>query len=164
MVRAVSSALLPLSHFVHYLGFSLAIGAAVAGGIALRRARRAPVLERVGLEDAAATIVTRAELPGLFVAVFGGILATAANPRLLRVDESGVGPWLHIKLVMVMALLVVCHLKMFSARRLVRQRSHAASEADCEVLARRTRRLDALGLALAFAIMLVATFRYALFG
>ena len=94
----------------------------------------------------------------------GGIgLLVADDLRALKPATSGAGPWMHIKLTLVMAALVVAHLRMFRLARLVRERDSGASEADCEALASKALMLGNVALILYVSTIFVAIFRFVLF-
>jgi uncharacterized membrane protein len=152
-----------ISHLVHYVGFTMGVGASFAAAKAHAMASQHPAGPKAGMEAAAADIIAKVELPGLFLAVFGGILHLVNFPNHLKPALSGAGPWLHIKLLLVLALLVVAHLRMFRSKRLVRERAAGATEADCEALLGKARMLGKVDLALAVAVIGFATFRYVLF-
>lgn len=159
---SVSSSL-ALLRFVHFFGFILAIGGAAAAQRAIRLAREHSAASRAGIEVVARKLVTSMELVGLFVALGGGIGLIAQNPHHLQPAQSGAGPWLHVKLALVLAALVLSHLKMFRLARLVREREAGASEAECDALLMRAKALGGIGLALLGAILALTLFRYAWF-
>lgn len=156
MVSAMSLLSDGLSHLIHYSGFALALGASFAVQRIMASAREHSAAQRAGLEIAARKVIL-VELIGIFVAIFGGIFAIVLNPTVF-------GPWLHVKLLMVMILLVVSHLKMFRLARLVRERADGASEADCEATLKAARTLGLVDLAMFAGIMIVASLRFAIFG
>ena len=159
----MAGALGATSHIVHFWGFAMAVGGAM-GALRAHQASRGHTAEsKKGIEEVAAALITKVELPGLFIALFGGILAIANNPMVMKPAASGAGPWLHIKLVLVLAVLVIAHLKMFRARRLVRERASGASEADCDALLSKAELFAKVDLGLQLAIFFLATFRFVLF-
>src|SRR5688572_21442295 len=113
--------LLWTGRFIHFLGLGLAVGSAVV----------AMILFRKGLEQAALEAVGRVEIPGVFLAILGGVLLVVAQPEVLDPAASGAGPWLHVKLAFVMGALVVAHVRMFNVQRLLRSRE--ANEAKSEL-------------------------------
>jgi hypothetical protein len=139
--------------FIHFLGLGMAIGAAIAAALLFRQA----------LERAAADTIGKIEIPGVFVAIVGGILLVIAHPEVLDPAASGVGPWLHIKIAFVMGALVVAHLRMFNAKRLVRAREANESKDELDGLISKGKKLDSAGLALYLIILFVAAFRVMLF-
>jgi hypothetical protein len=154
---------LSLAHLVHYFGFAIAVGASAAAHRVMASSQSHSASEKAGFEGAAADIVTKVELPGLFLAVFGGILLIAANPDVLSPEKSGAGPWLSVKLLFVFGLLVVSHLRMFGLRRLVRARGAGESEADLEARHRKVKTLALVDLLLATVVVFIATCRFVLF-
>lgn len=159
----VAASLGALSHFVHYLGFAMAVGGSIAAYRVLKLADFVPGPTKTGLEAAASTVTTLIELPGLFIAVAGGIIAIVANPNVFSAAASGAGPWLHIKLVFVLGLLVVAHLRMFKTRRMVKERAAAASEAEIDKLRKAAQRFGLIDLGLTLVVFAIATFRFVLF-
>jgi uncharacterized membrane protein SirB2 len=159
----MTSSLGAFGHLVHYAGFEIAIGASVSAQSMLNAARKHTAASRAGIEDSAASILAKLNLAGLFVALFGGILLIVQNPAVLKPAESGAGPWLHIKLLLVFILLVVAHLRMFRAKKLVRTRAGGGTEAECEVLTGKALMFGKIDFALTAAIFFVATFRFVLF-
>jgi uncharacterized membrane protein len=157
----VSPAVVSLVRYLHFIGFALALGGSFAALRVAAAARLHSASEKTGFEGAAAEIITKVELPGLFLALFGGIGLVAANPAVL--DPTRGGSWLHIKLALVLGLLVVSHLRMFRARRLVRERAQGASEADVDALHAAVRKLALLDLLLGAGVFFVAVFRFAIF-
>ncbi|MBI4822256.1 MAG: hypothetical protein HY791_38710 [Deltaproteobacteria bacterium] len=160
----MSAGLIAVARWVHFVGFAVAFGASVAALFAHRSARKEAAPDKSGLEVAAASAITSVELPGLFLALFAGIALIAAFPAALDPKSSGAGPWLHIKLAFVLALLGASHVRMFRARRLTRERKAGASEAECEQLASAARTLGAVDVCLFVVIIALATMRFVLFG
>lgn len=150
-------------HFIHYFGFAMAIGASIAASKAHALARTQEAASKSASEIVAGDILTKVNLPGLFVALFGGIILIVTNPMVLSPANSGAGPWLHIKLLLVLGLFVVAHLRMFRAKRLVRERAAGASEADCDALLQKAQMFGKVDLVLTGAIFFIATFRFVLF-
>jgi uncharacterized membrane protein len=159
----VLSAVIPLSRLLHYVGFALAIGSAIAVTVARRRAANSQGAERDALEKIAGDLIAIVGIPGLFVTLVGGLLAVVANPGVLDPAGAG-GPWLHIKLPLVVMLLVAMFANVFATRLLVREREHGAKEQEVAALIARGMRLDVATIAIAVAILTLTTFRFALFG
>ncbi len=160
----VSPNTLAVLKFLHFLGFTLAVGGSYAAQRAIRLSREHSAAQRAGIEAAARKIVVSVELIGAFLALIAGVaLLIADDMRQLKPATSGAGPWMHIKLTLVLLVLVVAHLRMFRLARLVRERDAGASEADCEALAKKALLLGNVGLALYLAIVFVAIFRFVLF-
>ena len=164
ILRTVSlAAWYALARLTHFIGFAMAAGGSFAAFRAHAAARRESAPEKAGWEGAAAEIVTKVELPGLFLALFAGIALVAMNPAQLSPAKSGAGPWLHLKLTLVLVLLVVSHLRMFRSRKLARERSQGVAEVDCDALLGRAQKLARIDLALFATVFFVAIFRYVLF-
>ena len=83
--------------------------------------------------------------------------------RQLKPATSGAGPWLHIKLTLVLVSLVVSHLRMFRLARLVRTRDSGGTEAELDALAKKALLLGNVTLVLYMAVIFVAIFRFVLF-
>jgi len=151
-------------HLIHYFGFALAVGASIAALRIHGMVRESEAPAKAALEAAARAIIVKIEIPGQFLAMFGGLVAIVLNPNLLKPALSGAGPWLHIKLLLVLILLVVAHLRMFRSARLVRERAGGASEAELDALLGKALMFGKIDLVLAVLIFVLATFRYVLFG
>lgn len=145
-----------VARLIHFLGFSVAIGACVAATIAFRASGAA----RAGIDASAASIVTLAEIPGAFVALLGGLALVVMNPNVLDPASSGAGAWLHVKLVFVMGALVLAHLRMFNLHRVVRAND---ADEDAAALRKKGRTFDLLTLACYAAILLIVIPRYLVF-
>lgn len=157
MVSAMSPLSYGLSHLLHYAGFAVAFGGSIAARHLVSLARQHSAAKRAGVEIAARKVVVGVELIGLFVSIAGGIYALVLQPNLFT-------GWLHAKLTLVLALLVVSHLRMFKLARLVREREAGASEAECEALLKSAATLGLVDALLFAAIFIVATMRGVLFG
>jgi len=139
--------------FLHLIGFAAYLGA----GFAQQRFVKASAAD--GLADAvrdayerlAAAVVTKIELPAIFVSVLSGVLFIAVTPGLMR------QPWLHAKLTAVLLLLVLSHLEMFNARRIVRAREAGATS---EIAERKKRHglFGAIGTVLLLAVLGIVAF------
>lgn len=164
MLSPVSPNTLAVLKFLHFLGFVMAVGGAFAAQRAILLAREHAGAQRAGIEAAARKIVVSVELIGAFVALAAGIGLLIGRDMIdLKPAASGAGPWMHIKLTLVLIVLVVAHLRMFRLARLVRERAAGASESDCDALTRKALLLGNVDLALYLAILFVAIFRFALF-
>ncbi len=104
---------------------------------------------RDAYERLAATIVTRLELPAIFTSIASGILFLIHEPAYLRQAA-----WFHPKLTCVFLMLVLSHLEMFNARRIVRARESGAADADADIAARK-RRHGIMGSVGAFLVAVV---------
>lgn len=164
IVSRVSPNTYAILKFVHFLGFIMALGGGYAAQRLVKLSREYSAAQRAGIEVAARKVVVSVELIGAFVALGGGIgLLVADDLRALKPATSGAGPWMHIKLTLVLAALVVAHLRMFRLARLVRERDNGASEADCEALAGKALMLGNVALILYLSTVFVAIFRFVLF-
>ena len=106
---------------------------------------------RDAYESMAASAVTRIQLPAMFVSVLSGVVLLILKPGLLKLSA------MHVKLTVVVILLVISHLEMFNARRIVRARLRGDEAAEIEA---RKRRHGAMGLidmiGVVFILLLVA--------
>jgi len=140
---------------LHLLGFAAFLGGAFAQQRFMKMSARdglAPAL-RDEYERLAAALVTKIEVPGAFAQVVSGVALIVESPGFLHQH------WLHAKLTAVAILLVLSHLEMFNARRLVKARAARGDAAADEIASRKTRHavLGAVGTALVVAILLLAT-------
>jgi protoporphyrinogen IX oxidase len=135
---------------MHLVGFAAYIGAGFAQQQFVTRSAGDGLLAAVrdDQERLAATIVTQIELPALFAQVTTGIVLVALAPLWL---SQG---WLHGKLACVAVLLVLSHLEMFNARRIVKARASRGEAANDEIAARK-RRHAAFGLAGTIAVVIL---------
>jgi protoporphyrinogen IX oxidase len=120
---------------VHLVGFAAFLGAAFAQQRFMARSAReglAPAV-RDEYERLAAIVTTQIELPALFAQVVTGVVFVALVPQWLTQG------WLHGKLTCVLALLVLSHLEMFNARRIVKARVARGDGASAEIAARKSR-------------------------
>jgi hypothetical protein len=145
--------LLWTGRFIHFLGLGMAVGAALAAVLVFRK----------GLEQAALEAVGRVEIPGVFLAILGGILLVVAQPDMLDPETSGAGPWLHVKLAFVMGVLVVAHMRMFNVQRLVRSREANEAKDELDLMVAKGKKLDSASLTLYLVVLFVAVFRVMLF-
>jgi uncharacterized membrane protein len=106
---------------------------------------------RDAYERLAATIVTKIELPALIGSIVSGIVFVAQSPLFLKQG------WLHGKLVCVLVLLVLSHLEMFNARKIVRARQAGAAD---EIAARKKRHavLGNIGAFVVVVLLALVTF------
>ena len=156
-----------VGHLFHYFGFSMAIGGSIAALKSHKKARTLESDQKLATESVAADIVTKVELPGLFIALLGGVLLVIHNPLVFKASSedplAGPGPWLHIKLTLILALFVIAHLKMFRSRKAVRERAAGATESECNALSNKAISFGKICQSLYGAIFLIATFRYVIF-
>jgi protoporphyrinogen IX oxidase len=120
---------------LHLVGFAGYIGAGFAQQQFVTRSARGGLTAAVRdeYERLAATIVTQIELPALFAQVATGVVLIALAPLWLTQG------WLHGKLACVVVLLVLSHLEMFNARRIVKVRSARGDAANDDIGARKKR-------------------------
>jgi putative membrane protein len=140
---------------LHLVGFAAYLGAAFAQQriMAMSAAGSAPPTVRDAYERLASAILVRIELPALFAQVATGVVFVALLPQWLKQG------WLHGKLTCVLALLVLSHLEMFNARRIVKARADRGESASAEIAGRKKRHaaLGAVGtLAVVVLLLLVA--------
>jgi uncharacterized membrane protein len=103
---------------LHLLGYAGWVGAAVAQQRFMAASKRSgiePVI-RDQYERLSAALLTRLELPAALVSILSGVVILWLRPGLLKL------PGMHIKLTVVALALVLTHLEMFNARKIVRLR------------------------------------------
>ena len=141
--------------FIHLVGFAAFVGAAFAQQQFVARSTAEGIAADVRdeYELLAAAIVTKIELPALFVQVGVGVCFLLMTPMWLTQG------WMHAKLTCVVVLLVLSHLEMFNARRLVRARAARGDAAADEIAARKKRHAltGAIGTVLVLAVLVLAT-------
>jgi putative membrane protein len=120
---------------LHLVGFAAYIGAGFAQQQFMTRSAREGLgtAVRDEYERLAAAIVTQIELPAIFAQVVTGVVLIALAPLWL---SQG---WLHGKLTCVVVLLVLSHVEMFNARRIVKARAARGDAANEEIAARKKR-------------------------
>jgi len=120
---------------VHLLGFAAYVGGAFAQQQLLRSSGVTGMASAVrdAYERAAATVATKVELAGLFAQVLSGVLILVTFPGFMKQH------WMHAKLTAVLALLVVAHLEMINARRIVKARAAKGDAAESEIQGRKKR-------------------------
>jgi putative membrane protein len=121
--------------FIHLVGFAAFLGAAFAQQQFVARSTAQGIAPDVRdeYEQLAAAIVTKIELPALFVQVGVGICFLLMTPMWLTQG------WMHAKLTCVLVLLVLSHLEMFNARKIVKARADRGDAAETEIAARKKR-------------------------
>lgn len=147
---------LSLLLFLHLVSFAAYVGAGFAQNNFLKASAGdalAPAI-RAEYERLAAAIVTKIELPAIFGAIVSGIGFLGTNPALMRQG------WLHAKLTCVLLLAVLSHLEMFNARRIVRAREGAASDAEAVIASRKKRHalFGTIGSLLVVVLLALVTF------
>ena len=120
---------------LHLVGFAGYLGAGFAQQQFVTRSNRDGLTAAVRdeYERLAAAIVTQIELPAIFGQLVTGVALVALAPIWLTQG------WLHGKLACVAALLVLSHLEMFNARRIVKARADRGDAANDEIAARKKR-------------------------
>jgi putative membrane protein len=120
---------------LHLVGFAAYLGAGFAQQQFVTRSMRDGLTAAVRdeYERLAAAIVTQVEVPALFGQVLTGVALIALAPIWLTQG------WLHGKLACVAVLLVLSHLEMFNARRIVKARADRGDAAGDEIAARKKR-------------------------
>jgi uncharacterized membrane protein len=140
---------------LHLLGFAAFVGGAFAQQRLMRLSARdglAPPV-RDEYERLSAAILTKVEVPALFAQVVTGVAFIGEAPGFLHQH------WLHVKLTAVVLLLVLSHLEMFNARRLVKAREARGDAARDEIAERKRRHatMGAVGTVLVVAVLLLVT-------
>jgi|ERR1035438_2462584 uncharacterized membrane protein len=129
----------PIVHKVlillHLVGFATYLGAGFAQQQFMGRSRATGLAAAVRdeYERLAASILTRFELPALFVQIVTGVVFIAMTPTWLTQG------WLHGKLTCVVVLLGLTHAEMFNARKIVKARAARGDAAGEEIAARKAR-------------------------
>lgn len=146
---------LPFLLLLHLVGLAVFLGGAFAQQRFMKMSAKAGLTTalRDEYERLSAAIVTKVEVPGLFAQVFTGLGIILLQPYLLQQH------WLHAKLTAVVLLLVLSHLEMFNARRLVRARAERGDASADEIAGRKKRHamMGAIGTVLVVAVMVLAT-------
>lgn len=147
--------LLPFLLLLHIVGIAAFLGGAFAQQQFMRMSARGgvPAALRDEYERLSAAIVTTIEVPALFAQIATGVAVIVLEPYLLLQH------WLHAKLTAVLLLLVLSHLEMFNARRLVRARATRGDAAADEIAVRKRRHahMGMVGTVLVTAVLLLAT-------
>lgn len=137
--------------FVHLVCFAAYLAAGFAQQQIMRRSTALAPAIRDDQEKLAAGIVTKIELPAIMGSIISGIGFVSMTPELMKQG------WLHGKLLCVLILLVLSHLEMFNARRIVRARE--ANKTD-EIDGRKKRHavFGLVGTLAAVALLISVTF------
>jgi uncharacterized membrane protein len=112
---------------LHLVGFAAFLGGAFAQQQLLKTSVGLPPPARDERESLASAICTKIEVPGIMAQLVTGVLFLVHEPEYLKQH------WLHGKLTAVAALLVLSHLEMFNARKIVALRSAGGKSADAEI-------------------------------
>lgn len=141
--------------FLHLLGFAGYVGAGFAQQrlVAISAAEGLAPAVRDAYERLAASIVTKIELPAIFLAVFSGVLFVINFPGYLHQPA-----WFHPKMTCVLVLLVLSHLEMFNARRIVRAREAGGADADIAKRKKRHAIFGGIGALLVLVILVLVSF------
>jgi uncharacterized membrane protein len=139
----------------HLLGFAAFVGGALAQQHFMRGSGKAGLVAAVRdeYERLAAAVCTKVELTGLFAQVLTGVAIVAVLPGFLTQH------WLHAKLTAVLVLLVLAHVEMIGARRIVKARQAGGEGAEGDITARKKRHAT-VGIAvdvLIVAVLLLAS-------
>ncbi|HEX4446869.1 MAG TPA: DUF2269 family protein [Polyangiaceae bacterium] len=120
---------------LHLVGFAAYLGAGFAQQQFMMRSARGGLASAVRdeYERLAASILTSIELPAIFLQVVSGSLIVLMVPIWMNQG------WLHAKLACVALLLVLSHLEMFNARKIVKARVARGDAAADEIAARKNR-------------------------
>lgn len=124
-----------LALFFHLIGFAAYVGAAVTQQLLMRRSASVSLTDdvRYDNEGLVAKIIVRFELPALLVSIGSGAIFVAIHPEWMR------QAWMHGKLTCVVVLLVLSHLEMFNALKIVRLRKSGGSGMGDQITARKAR-------------------------
>jgi uncharacterized membrane protein len=127
--------MLPVLLLLHLVGFAVFVGGAFAQQQFMRRSTGAGVVAAVRdeYERLAASVSTKLEVGGLFLQVLSGVGIVVLTPGFLKQH------WLHAKLTAVVIALVVAHLEMINARRIVKARAARGDAAEPEIAGRKKR-------------------------
>jgi uncharacterized membrane protein len=147
--------LLPFLLLLHLVGLAAFLGGAFAQHrfMSLSAREGMPPALRDEYERLSAAIVTKIEVPALFAQIATGVALIVLQPYVLYQH------WLHAKLTVVVFLLVLSHLEMFNARRLVKARAARGEAAAVEIAARKKRHalMGAVETGLVVVVLLLAT-------
>lgn len=133
--------------FFHLLAFAAYAGAGFGQLRLMKRSEVVPAAVQTELEALAAAVITRVELPAIFVSIITGAILIVRSPAYLHQG------WLHGKLAIVVVLAVLSHLEMFNARKIVRAR---AAGQDAEIAARKKRHATLGSVATVLVVVVVA--------
>jgi uncharacterized membrane protein len=136
---------------VHLVCFAAYLAAGFAQQQIMRRSTVLAPAIRDDQEKLAAGISTKIELPAIMGSIISGIGFVSMTPELMKQG------WLHGKLLCVLILLVLSHVEMFNARRIVRARE--ANDSD-EVDDRKKRHamMGLVGAIAAVGLLICVTF------
>lgn len=142
--------------FVHLASFAAYLGAGFAQQRFMKMSSEAGLLPalRDNYERLAASIVTKIEVPSSIGSILSGIAFIVAQPGYFRQG------WFHGKLTVVVLMLVLSHLEMFNARRIVHARESSGEAASADIAARKRKHglFGTLGTVLFVALLVLVTF------
>lgn len=140
--------------FVHLACFAAYVGAGFAQTQFVKRslAEGLSAAMRSEYESLAAAIVTKIELPAIMGSLLSGLGFLALTPALMKQG------WLHGKLTVVLLLLVLSHVEMFNARKIVKARAAGGSEEDIVARKKRHGVYGGIGALLVVALLFLVTF------
>jgi putative membrane protein len=138
---------------VHLVGFAAYLGGAYAQLEFLKRSTKSGlnVAVRDEYERLCAMTITKVELPALIAQIVSGVVNLVLTPAWLKMG------WMHGKLTVVALLLVLGHLEMFNARKIVKLRAAMGDKAKVEIEARKQRhqRFGSVGTLLVMALVIL---------
>jgi uncharacterized membrane protein len=139
--------------FLHLIGFAAFVGSSFAQQrfLAASMTGSLPDSVRDAYERIAAAVVTKGALPAIFLSLISGVVILTLKRELMQ------DPWMHTKLTAALLLVILAHLEMFNARRIVRARSGGAVESIPSRKARH-RVFAALDLFLILVVLVVVAF------
>lgn len=145
--------------YLHIVSFAAYAGSAVAAGNILKNSKR-PGLDpagRLSWLTAGASTITKVELPFAFALILTGVGLLLMTPGFMK------AAWMHMKLTLVLIAVILTHLKMFNAKRMVK--AAMAGQTD-ELMARGKRQFvfGMMSLALGLLIVGLAVFKPFSFG
>lgn len=138
---------------LHLLGLVLFLGGAVAQTQFIKASAAKGLNDAVRdkYEELAAFCSKKIELPGLFLQIISGSLFVYLFPGYLK------APWLHIKLTFVAILLVLCHMEMINASKIVKARK-AGKDDEIDARKKKHNTMGAIGTVCVLAIVGVVIF------
>ena len=141
---------------IHLVSFAAYVGGGFAQLQMMKLSMRAGISTEVrdSYERLSATIATKIEVPAIFGSIASGVVFIAQNPVLMKQG------WLHGKLTCVVLLLLLSHLEMLNARKIVKARAAGGPGADAAIEARKKRHstLGGIGALLVVALLVLVTF------
>ncbi len=141
---------------IHLVCFAAYLGAGFAQLQMMKLSVRpgTPPALRDAYERLAATILSNIELPAILGSIASGIVFITQNAMLMKQG------WLHGKLTCVLILVVLSHLEMFNAKKIVRAREAGGTGADEEIARRKVRHghFGTVGTLTVVALLILVTF------